>query len=472
MNPVTTRRRFLQHSARAAAAGTLAGLGRGWVAPAAEGTSAADWQAGAAKAVITPETAVWLAGYGSRRAPEGKLHDLWMKALALQDGQGNRVVLITSDFQGVPKAVSDEAFALLRRQFGLQRAQVMFTFSHNHCGPRLGDDLVDYYPVEPEQVRLVHEYTALMVQRVVTLVGEALGNLGPARLAQGAGRATFAVNRRNNREADVPALLAQGAPLKGPVDHDVPVLAVSRPDGRTVAVLFGYACHPTTLSFTQWCGDYPGFAQIEIERQHPGALAMFVNTCGADQNPLPRRNVALCERYGRMLASGVEEALRGPLQIVTAGLRTAFAYVDLPYLHVMTRDELDAFAEDTRNVIRARWAARMRRELEAGRPFAPSYPYPVRVWRLGGELLMIGTGGETVVDYALRFKREFGPGTWVCGYADDMIAYIPSRRVWEEGGYEGGFSLYEYGRPALRWAGDVEDRIASTVQILARQVRT
>jgi len=96
----------------------------------------------------------------------------------------------------------------------------------------------------------------------------------------------------------------------------------------------------------------------------------------------------------------------------------------------------------------------------------------VRVWQLGRELLMIGTGGETVVDYALRFKKEFGRGTWVCGYADDMIAYIPSRRVWEEGGYEGGFNLYEYGRPALRWAGDVEERIASTVQILVKQVRT
>ncbi len=471
MIPDPTRRRFIQSSTQAAAATALGALAPRWSGRAATADGAVDWQAGVARAVITPETNVWLAGYGSKRAPEGKLHDLWAKALALRDSRGNRVVMITSDFQGVPKAVSDEVFGLLRRRFGLQRAEVMLTFSHNHCGPRLGDDLVDYYPVEPEQVRLVQEYTTLMVQRIVTLVGEALANLGPARLAQGGGRATFAVNRRNNREADIPSLLAQGAVLKGPVDHSVPVLAVTRPDGRELALLFGYACHPTTLSFTQWCGDYPGFAQIEIERKHPGALALFVNTCGADQNPLPRRNVALCERYGNLLAAGVEEALRGPLQPVTAGVRTAFAYTDLAYLHVMTRDELDAYAEETRNVIRARWAARMRRELDAGRAFAPSYPYPVRVWQLGRELLMIGTGGETVVDYALRFKKEFGAGTWVCGYTDDMIAYIPSRRVWEEGGYEGGFNLYEYGRPALRWAGDVEERIASTVQILVKQVR-
>jgi hypothetical protein len=83
---------------------------------------------------------------------------------------------------------------------------------------------------------------------------------------------------------------------------------------------------------------------------------------------------------------------------------------------------------------------------------------------------MIGMGAETVVDFALRFKNEFGQRTWVCGYADDMISYIPSRRVWEEGGYEGGARLYEYGRPAYRWAGDVEKRIAASVHKLVKQV--
>jgi hypothetical protein len=86
-------------------------------------------------------------------------------------------------------------------------------------------------------------------------------------------------------------------------------------------------------------------------------------------------------------------------------------------------------------------------------------------------MLWIGMGAETVVDYALRFKAEFGEGTWVLGYADDMISYIPSRRVWEEGGYEGGSNLYEYGRPAFRWAGDIEDRIAAGVHRLVKQVR-
>lgn len=427
------------------------------------------WKAGLAKVVITPEKAVWLAGYGSKRVPDGKLHDLWMKALALEAADGRRAVLVTSDFQGVPKSMSDRVFAELKQKHGLEREQVMFTFSHNHCGPRLGDDLVDYYPVEAEQVELVNQYTDQMVAKAVALVGEALANLTPAQVHVGAGQTTFAVNRRNNREADVPALLAEGKPLVGPVDHTVPVMTVRRPSGQLAAVLFGYACHPTTLSFLTWCGDYPGFAQLEIEARHPGALALFVNTCGGDQNPLPRRSVELCQRYGHMLAVAVEQALKQPLDPVAPRLQAAFQYVELPYLQVISRDDLHAALQES-NAIRARWAARLLQRVDAGEKFPASYPYPIHAWRLGTSTLMIGMGAETVVDYALRFKKEFGPGTWVLGYADDMIAYIPSRRVWDEGGYEGGSNLYEYGRPALRWAGDLEDRISATVQKLVKEV--
>src|SRR5438094_684215 len=135
------------------------------------------------------------------------------------------------------------------------------------------------------QVSLVDEYTALMETKVVAMVGDALAKLAPSTLRMAEGRTGFAVNRRNNREADVPAILAKGEPLKGPVDHAVPVLTVTGADQKLIAIVFGYACHPTTLNFTKWCGDFPGFAQIALEKNHPGALAMFVNTCGGDQNP-------------------------------------------------------------------------------------------------------------------------------------------------------------------------------------------
>jgi neutral ceramidase len=427
--------------------------------------AAAQWKAGLARRVITPSTPVWLAGYGTKRVPDGKLHDLWMKALALEAPDGERLVLITSDFQGVPRNMSDRVFEQLRKRHQLNRRNVIVTFSHNHCGPRLGDDLIDYYPVEMAQEQLVAAYTDEMVTATVAMVGAALQDLAPATLAQGEGKTTFAVNRRNNQEADVPGLLAKGEALKGPVDHSVPVLTVTR-HAKLAAVLFGYACHPTTLSFTKWCGDYPGFAQQAIEQTHPGVQAMFVNTCGGDQNPLPRRTVELCERYGNMLATAVEDVLKKPLRPITPRLRTGFELIALPYLKTVTREELLASSQG-KNALQARWATRL---LKQPMPFATSYPYPIHAVKLGDEMLLIGTGAETVVDYALRFKHEYGAGTWVCGYCDDMAAYIPSRRVWDEGGYEGGSFLYEYGRPAFRWGGDIEDRISVSVGRMVKDV--
>jgi hypothetical protein len=87
------------------------------------------------------------------------------------------------------------------------------------------------------------------------------------------------------------------------------------------------------------------------------------------------------------------------------------------------------------------------------------------VWQFGGRQLLITLGGEPVVDYALNFKREFGPQIWVAGYANDVMCYIPSLRVLNEDkpprasplwGYEGCQAMKVLGLPALRWADDVE----------------
>lgn len=429
------------------------------------------WQAGVARCVITPQNDVWLAGYGSKRVAEGTIHDLWAKVLALQAPDGKRAALVTTDHMGMSRTVYDAIFGAVQERYGLAPDEFMLTFSHNHCGPCLIDDLVDYYPADDAQRREVAKYTDWMIARVVDAVGEALADLQPAALAMGSGRCTFAVNRRENTEEEVPRMRAAGLPLRGVVDHDVPVLTVRGLEGELRAVLFGYACHPTTLAFTFWCGDYPGFAQLAIEAAHPGTTAMFFNACGADQNPIPRCEPALAEQYGRMLADGVEAVLAGEMRPVGEGLATACEWIELAYDEVVTRETLLPVAAGDEADLHVRWARRMLALLDEGTVFPTSYEYPVQAWRLEDELLLIGLGGETVVDYALRFKREFGPGTWVCGYANDMAAYIPSRRVWEEGGYEGGPHLDEYGRPAWRWAGDVEERISAAVGRVVRRVR-
>src|SRR5205085_458145 len=136
---------------------------------------------------------------------------------------------------------------------------------------------------------------------LIAVADDALKALAPAKLSWGNGEATFAVNRRNNKEAEVPRLQQLGE-LTGPIDHQVPVLRVTDSEGKIKAIVFGYACHSTVLSFYKWSGDYPGFAQLDLEQRHPGVVAMFWAGCGGDQNPLPRRTVELAHKYGDMLA--------------------------------------------------------------------------------------------------------------------------------------------------------------------------
>lgn len=277
----------------------------------------------------------------------------------------------------------------------------------------------------------------------------------------------FAANRRNNPQREVRELRAKGEPLKGPVDHSVSVLAVRGPDKSLRAVVFGYACHATTLSLYQWSGDYPGFAQIALEQDFPGAVAMFHAGCGADQNPLPRRSIALCGKYGFTLADAVQEVLKKPMRPIASQLGTALELVELDFEKTLSREDLEAGLKNNRYFKRR--AERLLKQLDEGRSFAPSYPYPVQVWKLGDEQLWITLGGEVVVDYSLRFKAKYGPQTWVTGYSNDVMSYIPSHRVWEEGGYESA-AFYVYGQPADRWAPDIEERITASVGRLVEKL--
>jgi hypothetical protein len=76
-----------------------------------------------------------------------------------------------------------------------------------------------------------------------------------------------------------------------------------------------------------------------------------------------------------------------------------------------------------------------------------------------------------VVDYSLRLKKELSPDkTWVAGYSNDVMAYIPSLRVLKEGGYEGGGAMLYYGLPTV-WSPRVEETIVAAVHETARQAR-
>ena len=438
-----------------------------WLLPATAGWGAG-WKAGVAKVAITPKNPLWMAGYGSRDHPsEGAVHDLWAKALGLEDPSGKKALIVTLDVCGIDGGLSRRIREGFKKDLGLDADRVVLACSHTHCGPVVGQNLLTMYTLDDIQKRAVADYTKTFEKAIREAAAEALAKLEPVAVAWESGRADFAVNRRTNSEPAVPALREKNA-LLGPIDHDVPVLRLRGLDKKVRAVVFGYACHCTVLSVYKFCGDYAGYAQIALESRNPGAQAMFVAGCGADQNPLPRRTIELAEQYGNQLADAVQRVIETPMRPVTTDLASASEEVPLRFAKLPTREQVENDAKSSNGYI-ARRALKLLKTFETEGKLAETYPYPVEIWRLG-DLTWVFLGGEVVVDYSLRLKRNLGSTrTWVSGYCNDVMAYIPSLRVLNEGGYEGETAMIYYGLPT-KWSDQVENQIIESVTRLERSL--
>ena len=418
-------------------------------------SSGADFKAGVGRIKITPEEPIWLSGYASRTKPsEGVIHDIWAKALAMEDPKGGRVIIVTTDLIGLPRPVSEVVAARLQKEHGLERARLVLNSSHTHTGPVVRANLATMYNLSPDQQRAVDEYTRDLTDALVSVASAALEDLKPAKIEFGRGTANFAANSRQF----TPKGVAFGTHASGPVDHEVPVLRVTAPDGSIRAILFGYACHNTTLTgeFHQISGDYAGFAQADLEQSNPGATAMFLMLCGADQNPNPRSSLELAQQHGATLAAQVKEALNGKLETLKPPIRAAFQNIDLEFAP-HTRERFEEELKNT-NQFRVRRAQEMLKAYDEGRPIR-RIAYPVQAIRFGNSLTLVTLGGEVVVDYVLRTKREFPrENLIVAGYTNDVMCYIPSLRVLKEGGYEADDSMIYYGQPGP-FTEDIEETV-------------
>jgi hypothetical protein len=132
-----------------------------------------------------------------------------------------------------------------------------------------------------------------------------------------------------------------------------------------------------------------------------------------------------------------------------------------------TRDKYEAEVND-KDPYKVRRAQAMLKAYDEGRPVR-RYPYPVQALALGRNFIVLALGGEVVIDYPIRVKRQYGSqGIAVAGYSNDVMGYIPSTRILKEGGYEAETSMIYYGQPGP-WAENVEERIFTTIaQVMGR----
>lgn len=435
------------------------------------------WRGGGSRVKITPPKSGWMTGYGNRNKPaDGVKQDLWVRALALEDGTGTRALLVSADILGFPTDLSRAIKQRIRSELRVSEERVVLVATHTHAGPAIPQrpSMEIFHGLDQTTGASIFEYAAWLSDRILEACREALEGLGDVAVESARGTESFGMNRRFRNENGAYSIKDNPG---GAHDPEVFVLRVRKPSGNPIAFAYTYACHCTTLggNIYQYHGDWAGVASEEIEKSHPAATALFATGCGADLNPSPRGTFELAEKHGQSMARTVLglkawTPVPGPLKAV-------IDTIDLPLEAAPSRELLEKQAA-SKDVYRQRHGKEMLKLLEAGK-LPKAVPLPIQVWQFGPGLTMVALGGETCVEYALRIKEKLGAGKgWVVGYANEIPCYIPSEKVLAEGGYEPGWdlgggkaiasgSMMYYGWPTPFAAG-IETRILSTLDRLLK----
>ena len=401
---------------------------------------------GVARVDITPDYGVRLSGFGFRRAEsEGVTQKIWAKALAVADEKEGPAVLIAADNLCVPDEITKEIASRLK----MKPERLAITASHTHTAPMLKNVCPTLFGtnIPPEHQVNIDRYTREFVDKLEKVARDAIKAVAPARLEWGVGKVSFAINRRTKG---------------GPVDHDLPLMAIRDPDGKLRAVWFSYACHCVTLSHNKVSGDWAGYAQEAVEHDHPGCVALASVGCGADSNPssgVKGDKIELAQDQGRQIGDEVKRLLGGKLQSLTAKPDVRYNRLDLALDTARSRLEWEERGKRTDAV--GHHARVNLAKLERGETLPAKINYPIQTWVFGDQLAIVFLPGETVVDYSLRTKREFDR-VWVNGYSNDGRCYIPSERILKEGGYEGGDAMIYYDFPQ-KFAPGLEQKIMDVV---------
>jgi hypothetical protein len=324
---------------------------------------------------------------------------------------------------------------------------------------------------QTEERQRIESYSRLLRAKLGEAVEAALEDCQPAVLEYGQGRAGFAMNRRVYRGDNVDF----GYNPDGPADWDVPVLRITGTNGAVRAILFGYACHGTSVRGGEdWyvvSGEYMAYARQHLEAHQPGAAAMYLTGMGADCDPAPRGRLLDAKRHGLELAGAVIGVLDQPMRPVRGAFKLAYDEVELPLAAPPSREQLDKDARGADVYVKLRAEAYLKR-LAAGQPLPESVPLPLAVLRLGEDLTFVFMGGEVVVDYSRRIKRMLAEDhPWPIGYAYEVPCYIPSARIIKEGGYEADSSLIYYGFYGP-FRTSIEAQLLTRLETLVSRVRT
>lgn len=400
-------------------------------------------RAGAASVDFTPPPGLLLAGYAARTEPALGMHDpLTARALVVGD-----TALVAADVIGIHQHSS----ARIRQRCGLPPDNVVVAATHTHAAPvsmpgRLGA------PADPGFVEALED-------ACVAAIRQAVASAVPCHLAAGMGAdPDIARNRRH---------------ATGPLDRSLPVLHATDETGRVIAVLVSYACHPVVLGADNrlMSADFPWALRDEIERAHPGAVAIFANGCAGDVNDghaasasftaeaLPNRDFAHAERLGRRIGRAAFAATLRPVNATPSARNAELTLaLDRPEGDLLARAaewqaELDAGVPPPRSLLLPYWV-QWALDNAAVPPGTCQARATVLDW---GDVVITALPGEVFSATGLAIRAACGTRTaFILAYAEDTSGYIPCRPEYPYGGYEVEEAHRFYGTPGRFAPGGAE----------------
>ncbi len=402
--------------------------------------------------------------YAPRLTPAVGVHDpLYASALVVEDGN-ERAAIVSADLISLPTDLVNSIRAEISAQIGVGVSAVMLHCTHTHGGPNIGT----FRCMGDRSIA----YEEMLLRKIVGVAVEAASELRPARLTYGEAPVQIGVNRRERGGARGARI---GHNYRGPVCSLVQTLCVSSLEGRTFAMLFSHACHPTTMGREnlKFTGEWPGAATATLKRRFAqdgpangvevDALPIALQGCSGDINPIRRGSWEAVAQNGELVADAAHTARwnsHGSLSGAIAYRETSLELPTLPPIPLASAQSAVVEWESTLSRDRAKGAepgrisfdighlewAKDQVERNASEPQGGNVPFTIQMIDLGG-VSLIGFPAEMFVSYQLDFIQQSRSPVFALGYTNGCIGYLPAASDYPIGGYEIDEAYKYYAQP-------------------------
>ncbi len=419
--------------------------------------------AGAARVKLEPPVGIAMAGYGRRDGRAAGIHDdLAAQAVVISDG-ATKIAIVSVDVLAIGIRVADQIREAIAAKSDIAADAIMICATHTHSAP-----LFNIFATPAVDANAGHDrnpdWERALPDRIARAVLQAEERLEPASIRAASARFTLGTNRRLRR-ADGSI---QNAPnYAGVADPEMLALGLYANGGAPIAILFNYPCHGVVLCEDNllYSRDWPGFTADEIEStaEGEGAISIFLQGATGNIDPRSRGSFDVAREHGSIAGREVLTALTSARSIEDA--RIAFRHVPIK-LKLQQLDDRIADArrcaaqtETSLNSHRGGEGVQLRRlrdqhdlslsQLAAIEGLEKQNRRDRRVdlarceistaltiITIGG-IAIAGIPGELFVELGLALKANpLFDRTFIAGYCNDLIGYIPTREAYAQGGYE------------------------------------